>query len=192
MGLLNTDYIDLFLIHWPGKDKFIDTWKAFEKLYKEKRIRAIGVSNFFPYHLDALIAESEIMPMVNQIETHPYLMDYKTIEYCQKKGILVEAYSPLGGAGSGLLNDEVLKNIGEKHGKSSAQVTLRFLIQNGIRVLPKSVHADRQIQNIDVFDFTLSEKDIESIKSLNKQKRFGADPDTFFEIYVDIFSDKDK
>ncbi|MGI5849287.1 MAG: aldo/keto reductase [Christensenellales bacterium] len=179
LRLLNTDYIDLYLIHWPGKEKFVDTWKAFEKLYKDERVRAVGVSNFMPHHLDVLLDSCEIVPMVNQIEAHAYFMDYDTIEYCQRYSILVEAWSPLG-YGSGLLKEKALKDAGKAHGKTPAQVALRFLIQNGIRVLPKSVHADRQKQNFEIFDFALTEKEMDAIRSLNTKRRLGPNPDVFF------------
>jgi Aldo/keto reductases, related to diketogulonate reductase len=178
MDLLGTDYVDLYLVHWPGKDKFVDTWKAFEKLYKEKRIRAIGVSNFLPHHLDVLLPNCEILPMVNQIEAHPYYMDYKTIKYCQDKNIQMEAWAPLG-FGSNLLKEETMVRIAKAHGKTSAQVTLRFMIQNGIRVIPKSVHKERQQENLNVFDFELNEKEMQEIRALNTNKRLGDDPDTF-------------
>ncbi len=181
MKLLGTDYVDLYLVHWPGKDKFIDTWKAFEKLYKEGRIRAIGVSNFLPHHLDRLLAECEIAPMVNQIEMHPYFMDYKTLQYCQERSIQMEAWAPLG-FGSNLLKEETMNQIAKAHGKTPAQVSLRFLIQNGVRVIPKSVHEDRQKENLDVFDFVLSEDDMQAIRKLNTNKRLSEDPDTFFLI----------
>ena len=178
LELLDTDYIDLYLIHWPGKGRFVDTWKAFEKLYKEKRIRAIGVSNFLTHHLDELLPNCEITPMVNQIEAHPYYMDYKTIEYCQSKGILMEAWSPLG-FGSALLSEKTLVDIAQAHGKTTAQITLRFLIQTGIRVIPKSVNPDRQKQNLDVFDFELDTQEMDAIKKLNTNQRLGDDPDKF-------------
>jgi methylglyoxal/glyoxal reductase len=176
---LGTDYIDLYLVHWPGKDKFLDTWKAFEKLYKEKKVRAIGVSNFLIHHLDILLDNCEIPPMVNQLETHCYYMDYKTIEYCKKNSILVEAWAPLG-YGSDLLKEQVLIDIAKEAGKSSAQIALRFLIENGVRVIPKSVNSNRQKENIDILNFDLSEEQKESIKSLNKGHRLHEDPDKFF------------
>lgn len=175
---LKTDYLDLYLIHWPGKDQFVDTWKAFEKLYKDKRVRAIGVSNFMPHHLDVLLPSCEITPMVNQIEAHPYYMDYKTIEYCQSRSIQMEAWAPLG-FGSSLLKEQIMIDVAEAHGKTPAQVSLRFLIQNGVRVIPKSVHADRQKQNLDVFDFELTEDEMNAVRSLNTNERLGDDPDTF-------------
>ena len=179
LKLLETDYIDLYLVHWPGKDKFIDTWKAFEKLCKEGRIRAIGVSNFLPHHLDRLFAECEIAPMVNQIEMHAYFMDYNTIQYCQERSIQMEAWAPLG-FGSNLLKEETIGRIAKAHEKMPAQIALRFLIQNGIRVIPKSVHAERQKENLNVFDFVLSEEEMQEIRKLNTGKRLSEDPDTFF------------
>ncbi len=179
LKLLGTDYIDLYLVHWPGRDKFIDTWKAFEKLYKEGRIRAVGVSNFLPHHLNRLLAECEIAPMVNQIEMHPYFMDYDTIRYCQERSIRMEAWAPLG-YGSSLLKEETMVRVAGAHKKTPAQVSLRFLIQNGVRVIPKSVHEDRQRENLDVFDFILNEEEMQAIRKLNTNKRLSEDPDKFF------------
>ncbi len=179
LSQLETDYIDLYLVHWPGKDKFLDTWKAFEELYAGKKIRAIGVSNFMTHHLEVLLENCSVPPMVNQIEAHCYYMDYKTIEFCREHSILVEAWAPLG-YGSNMLKEKALEDIADAHGKTPAQVALRFLIQNGIRVLPKSVNAQRQKENFEIFDFELTDEQMESIRKINKGQRLHADPDTFF------------
>lgn len=179
LSLLETDYLDLYLVHWPGKDKFVDTWKAFEELYAAKKIRAIGVSNFMVHHLEELLENCTVQPMVNQIEAHCYYIDEKTIDFCKAHNILVEAWAPLG-YGSDMLGDKVLVDIAGAHGKTPAQIALRFLVQSGIRVIPKSVSADRQKENIELFDFELTDEHMERIRGLNKGQRLHADPDTFF------------
>jgi Aldo/keto reductases, related to diketogulonate reductase len=179
LKLLHTDYIDLYLIHWPGKDKFVETWKAFERLYQEKRVRAIGVSNFLVHHMQTLLDNCSIPPVSNQIETHVYFMDYATIDFCKKHNIQIEAWAPLG-YGSELLKEKILVEIGQKHHKTPAQVALKYLVQNGIRVIPKSVLPDRQAENFDLFDFELSGDEMKALQSLNRNARLHEDPDLFF------------
>ncbi|MFB5269804.1 aldo/keto reductase [Paenibacillus enshidis] len=173
---LGLDYLDLYLIHWPGKDKYKETWKALEKLYKDGRVRAIGVSNFHVHHLEDLLADAEIKPMVNQVELHPLLTQVELREYCKKQGIQIEAWSPL--AQGQLLDNAVLKEIADKHGKSTAQVILRWDLQNEIVTIPKSIKEHRIIENADVFDFELSAEDMDKINALNQNHRVGPDPDT--------------
>jgi diketogulonate reductase-like aldo/keto reductase len=173
---LGLDYLDLYLIHWPGKDKYKKTWKALEKLYKDGRVRAIGVSNFHVHHLEDLLADAEIKPMVNQVELHPLLTQVELREYCKKQGIQIEAWSPL--AQGQLLDNEVLKEIAAKHGKSTAQVILRWDLQNEIVTIPKSIKEHRIIENADVFDFELSAEDMDKINALNQNHRVGPDPGT--------------
>jgi diketogulonate reductase-like aldo/keto reductase len=177
---LGLDYIDLYLIHWPvpAKDKYIDTWRALEKLYVDGKVRAIGVSNFTPEYLDRVIDESIVVPAVNQIELHPHMTQNELRLYCEKHHIAVESYSPLGGAGSTLLDEPVLKTIGDRYGKSSAQVILRWHIQNGFIVIPKSVTPERIKQNIDIFDFKLNDGDMLAINALNTNTRVGSNPET--------------
>lgn len=177
---LNLDYIDLYLIHWPvpAADKYIDTWRAFEKLYSDGRVRAIGVSNFTPPHLDRLLAESAIVPAVNQIELHPRFNQSITRDFCNTLGIAVESWSPLGGKDSNLLDDPTLVAIGQKYDKTAAQVIIRWHLQHGLIVIPKSVHPDRIEQNFDVFNFELSGEDMTAIDALNTDTRVGADPET--------------
>ncbi|TLS38673.1 aldo/keto reductase [Pseudalkalibacillus caeni] len=174
---LQLDYVDLYLIHWPvpKKDKYKETWKAFEKLYKDGKVRAIGVSNFKEHHLEDLIADSEIKPMVNQVEYHPRLSQGSLHDYCKKHGIQLEAWSPL--MQGGLLDDQVLKEIADKHGKSTAQVILRWDLQNEVVTIPKSTKPHRIKENADVFDFELSSEEMEKINGLNQDKRVGPDPD---------------
>lgn len=176
---LGLDYVDMYLIHWPvpEHDKFVDTWKAFEKLYADGRIKAIGVSNFKPHHLQKLLAETEIVPVVNQIELHPRFTQKETREFCDAHDIRVESWSPIGGSKGDLLSSSLLVAVAEKYGKSPAQVVLRWHIQQGLIAIPKSVHEERIKQNIDVFDFELSEEDFAQIATLDTSSRQGPDPD---------------
>ncbi|MHA2962136.1 aldo/keto reductase [Priestia megaterium] len=177
LNKLGLEYLDLYLIHWPVEGKYKDTWKALEKLYKDGKIRAIGVSNFQVHHLEDLIAGAEVKPMVNQIEFHPLLTQTEVREYCKKQEIQVEAWSPL--AQGELLDNEVLTQIAEKHGKSTAQVILRWDLQNEVVTIPKSTKEHRIIQNADVFDFELNAEEVEKINALNQNHRVGPDPDNF-------------
>lgn len=177
MNKLGLDYLDLYLIHWPGKDKYVETWHALEKLYKEGRVRAIGVSNFHIHHLQTLMEQSDEKPVINQVELHPYLSQKELITFCQNEGIAVEAWSPLGRGR--LLNDSALVEIGKKYGKTAAQVTLRWHLQNEIIVIPKSVTPSRIKENAHIFDFELTTEEMEKIDSLNKNERTGKNPDEF-------------
>jgi len=173
---LGLDVIDLLLIHWPGKDKYIDTWRAFEKLYNDGRVRAIGVSNFQVHHLRKLAEAATITPMVNQVEFHPLLTQNELRAYCAEHGIQLEAWSPLM---QGNLDHPVLKEIGEKYGKSPAQVILRWDLQHGVVTIPKSVTPSRIAENGNIFDFVLSDEEVARIDALNENRRFGANPDEF-------------
>lgn len=177
MKKLGLDYLDLYLIHWPGKDKYVETWHALEKLYKDGRVRAIGVSNFHIHHLHTLMEQSDEKPVINQVELHPYLSQKELITFCQNEGIAVEAWSPLGRGW--LLNDPTLVEIGKKYGKTAAQVTLRWHLQNEVIVIPKSVTPSRIKENAEIFDFELTEEEMKKIDSLNKNERTGKDPDEF-------------
>lgn len=170
---LGTDYLDLYLIHWPANEKQfgqeaaalnLDTWRAFEDLYKAGKIKAIGVSNFMPNHLEALLAQAEIKPMVNQIEVHPGWPQTEAIRYCQRNGILVEAWAPLGEAAA--LSNPVLAKIAAKYDHTPAQVCLRWEVQQGILPLPKSVHKERMAENTKLFDFELTEDEMDIIGAL--------------------------
>lgn len=182
---LGLEYLDLYLIHWPVPAKFkndwqkknAETWKAFEELYKEGRIRAIGVSNFLPHHVEELKKTAEIMPMVNQIEYHPGLMQKEVADYSQKEGMLIEAYSPLG-TGK-MLGNETLKGIAEKYGKSVAQICIRWVLQNGVLPLPKSVTPSRIADNAQVFDFELAADDMAVIDAMVDPDGTTNDPDNF-------------
>ena len=177
---LGLEYLDLYLIHWPaigndGPEYNKETWRAFEKLYSEKRIRAIGVSNFKPHHLQALMEAAEVIPAVNQIEYHPGQMQHETVDFCRKYKILVEAWSPLG-TGRMLTNLQ-LKNIAGQYEKSVAQLCIRWCLQNNALPLPKSVTPSRIKENTDIFDFEISPEDMELINALPYIGGSGLDPD---------------
>ncbi|WP_227938089.1 aldo/keto reductase [Alkalihalobacillus deserti] len=174
---LGLDYLDLYLIHWPVAGKYKETWKALEKLYKDGRVKAIGVSNFHVHHLEDLLKDAEIKPMVNQVEYHPHLAQQELLAFCKNAGIQLEAWSPLK-RGELLTEDKILK-IAAKYNKSAAQVILRWDLQNEVVTIPKSVKEQRIIDNAAIFDFSLSTKDMEVISSLNKNERVGPDPDHF-------------
>lgn len=178
MERLGADYLDMYLIHWPTpkRDRYLDTWKAFIRLRDEGRIRSIGVSNFQPAHLDRIIGETGIVPVVNQVELHPDFAQRELVEVHAKHGIVTEAWSPLGQGGD-LLKNPVLVRIGEKHGKSSAQVVLRWHVQTGHMVIPKSVTPERIASNIDVFDFELSAEEMQAIDALDAGNRMGPHPE---------------
>ncbi|MFD2828869.1 aldo/keto reductase [Corticicoccus populi] len=174
---LNLDYLDLYLIHWPGKDKYTESWKALEALYKKDKVKAIGVSNFNLNHLEKLDSISSVKPAVNQIELHPRLTQKEVIAYCEINDIQIESWSPfMNGA---LLNNDVINKISEKYNKTAAQVIIKWNIQQGIVTIPKSMTPDRMKLNLDVFDFELSPEDIIALDSLNNNERSGPDPDDF-------------
>lgn len=175
---IGVDYLDLYLIHWPVEGKYKEAWKALEYLYKEGRVKAIGVSNFQVHHIQDLLADAEIKPVINQVELHPYLSQQKVREFCRENDIQVEAWSPLM-AGNGLLENEILKEIANKYNKTAAQVVLRWDLQSQIVTIPKSTNERRLTENIDIFDFNLSDDDMDKIDSLNKDLRVGPDPDNF-------------
>lgn len=177
---LGLEYLDLFLIHWPlpARGKYVDSYKAFEKLTADGRVKAIGVSNFLTDHLDHLIAETSVIPAVNQIELHPHLQQHAAREYHAEQGIATEAWSPLG-SGKGLLEVPAIVAVAQKHGRTPAQVVLRWHLQLGNVVIPKSVTPSRIKENIDVFDFSLDTEDLAAISALNEDRRLGPDPATF-------------
>lgn len=175
---LGTDYVDMYLIHWPTprRDRYMDTWKAFLKLREEGRIRSVGVSNFLPAHLERLIGESGVVPVVNQIELHPDFAQRELVAAHRKHGIVTESWSPLGQGGD-LLKHPVLVRIGERLGRSAAQVVLRWHVQSGFMVIPKSATPSRIASNIDVFGFELSADDMRAIDELDAGNRMGPHPD---------------
>jgi 2,5-diketo-D-gluconate reductase A len=177
---LGVDYLDLYLIHWPmpTRDRYLDTWRAFEHLHRDGRVRAIGVSNFLPEHLTRVMDAGDVVPAVNQIELHPYLPQAELRAFHAEHGIATEAWSPLG-QGKGLLDDPALTPIAAKHRKRPAQVVIRWHLQLGNVVIPKSVTPSRIAQNLDVFDFELDTDDLAAIAALDSGRRFGPDPATF-------------
>lgn len=174
---LGLEYLDLYLIHWPVEGKYKEAWKALETLYKEGRVRAIGVSNFQVHHLEDLMKEAEIKPMVNQVEYHPRLTQKEVQAFCREQGIQMEAWSPL--MQGQLLDNEVLAAIAAKYNKSVAQIILRWDLQNGVVTIPKSTKEHRIIENSQVFDFELTQEDMHQINELNQNHRVGPDPDNF-------------
>lgn len=174
---LGLEYLDLYLIHWPVKEKFKETWKALEKLYQDGWVKAIGVSNFQVHHLKDLIADAKVKPMVNQVEFHPYLTQKELLSYCKEENIQMEAWSPL--MQGEVVRVDVIKELAEKYGKTPAQIVLRWDLQHGVVTIPKSVKEHRIRENADVFDFELSPEDMDKLDALNKNHRFGPDPDNF-------------
>lgn len=180
LRLLGMDYVDLYLIHWPAPHQgmYSESWRALEKLYQTGRVRAIGVSNFKPHHLETLQENWEIVPAVNQIELHPRFQQIETRQYCEEHDIAVESYSPLQRSGD-LLREPVIQELADKYGKTSAQIILHWHVQEGMIVIPKNVTAERIRDSIDIFDFEMHEDDIELIRELNRDQRLLTDPDTF-------------
>ncbi|ADI27912.1 aldo/keto reductase [Geobacillus sp. C56-T3] len=174
---LGFDYVDLYLVHWPVKGKYKETYKALEKLYKDGYVRAIGVSNFQIHHLQDVMADCEIKPMVNQVEYHPRLTQKELLAFCRENGIQLEAWSPL--MRGEILSEPTIVDIGRKYGKTPAQVVLRWDLQHGVVTIPKSVTPARIKENADIFDFSLTDEEMKQIDALNLNKRVGPDPDNF-------------
>lgn len=177
LNKLGLEYLDLYLIHWPVEGKYKEAWRALETLYKEGRVKAIGVSNFQIHHLEELMKDATVKPMINQVELHPQLTQKELSAYCKDQGIQMEAWSPL--MQGQLLDHPVLQEIAHKHNKSVAQVILRWDLQNGIITIPKSTKEHRMIENADVFNFELSNEELAQIDALNQNLRVGPDPDNF-------------
>lgn len=177
MGL---DYVDLLLIHWPlpQRDEYISTWKTFERLQAEGKVRSIGVSNFKPAHLERLLAETDVVPAVNQIQLSPAITRIAEREFHTKLGIVTESYSPLGGSGGDLLSAPILVQLAEKYDKTPAQVVLRWHIQQGLVTIPKSGNPERMRENLDVFDFALDPLDLAEIAILDEGSGAGNDSDS--------------
>jgi 2,5-diketo-D-gluconate reductase A len=175
---LKLDYLDLYLIHWPAPKRgllYVDSWKAMEKLKNEGVIRSIGVCNFHTHHIDEILKVAEHVPVLNQVELHPWLTQEKVLEYDTSHKIVTQAWSPL--ARGKILEEPMLEALAKKHGKSVAQVVLRWHIQRGVAVIPKSNSKERIIENMNVFDFELSEEEIAAITALNTNFRTGVDPE---------------
>ncbi|GAF04116.1 aldo/keto reductase, partial [Saccharicrinis fermentans] len=177
MEKLALDVLDMYLIHWPVKGKYNETWRALENLYAEGRVRAIGVSNFLQHQLEDLISNANIVPMLNQIEFHPYLTQPGLVEYRKHNKIQVQAWAPL--MQGRIFEVEELKILAKKYGKSPVHIVIRWNLQKGILTIPKSVKKHRIGDNADVFDFELSQDDMLLIDDLNKNERLGPDPDNF-------------
>jgi 2,5-diketo-D-gluconate reductase A len=179
MQKLGLDVLDLFLIHWPLPmyDQYVETWKAFEELVASGRVKAIGVSNFTERHLQRLLDETGTVPALNQVELHPWFPQTALREFHAQHGIVTEAWSPIG-QGKGLLEEQVIADLAKEKGRSPAQVVLRWHVQNGLVAIPKSVNPERIKQNLDVFDFELSDEDMARIATLDSGKRLGPDPET--------------
>ncbi|WP_321333342.1 aldo/keto reductase [uncultured Bacteroides sp.] len=176
---LGTDYVDLYLVHWPVKETYKNVWKKMEEVYKSGKAKAIGVSNYQPHHLDDLLQIAEVIPAVDQIECYPYLSQEAVIAYCKGKGIYPEAWGPLGAGKTDILVNPIITGIATTHGKSAAQVILRWNLQRGVIVIPKSIHEARLVENLSVTDFTLTAKQMEEISKLDKNLRLGSHPDNF-------------
>lgn len=175
---LKMDYLDLYLIHWPkGHPRSTETWKALEKLYKDGRVRAIGVSNFLQHHLETLLPHCEVVPMVNQMEFHPRLVQQSLLDFCKEKGIVYEAWSPI--MKGEVLNIPLLQELARKYNKTAVQVTLRWDLQKGVITIPKSAKKERIISNADIFDFELTKEEMAQIDALDQGYRTGPDPDNF-------------
>lgn len=175
MKKLQLDIVDLYLIHWPMNGTRLETWKALEKLYQDGRVRAIGVSNFLVHHLEELADNSGIVPAVNQVEFHPFLLQKDLLDYDHEHGIRHEAWSPLTRAK--LWDDPAIDEIASKHGRSRAQVLLRWDLQHGVVTIPKSVHRERIEENAKLFDFELDDGDMKKLDGLDRGERIGPDPD---------------
>lgn len=199
------DYIDLFLIHWPGENMYVPTWKALVRMCEEGMIRSIGVSNFYPEHMETCAQETGVMPMVNQIEMHPYLMQYEVVDYCRQNGVFLVSWSPLSAGGQtrqdpktsalgntgkissgNVIEDPVICEIAKHHGKTPAQTVLRWHVQNGFGVVPKSSNPDRIRQNMELFDFELTSDEMQQINQLTKKQiRIGDDGRTYRFLLLD-------
>lgn len=174
---LGLDYVDLYLVHWPVKGKFVDTWRAMEAIYASGKVKAIGVSNFLQHHLEALLPTVNVKPMVNQVEHHPYLVQSNLKSFCDAHNVQYEAWSPL--MQGHIFEVPFLAELSQKYNRTIAQIVLRWNIQKGIVVIPKSIHPDRLAENFAIWDFELTADDMKSIDSLDQSKRFGPDPDLF-------------
>lgn len=177
LSRLGLEYLDLYLIHWPVPKLYMDTWKALVTLYKKKKVRAIGVSNFQIHHLKDVMREGTIKPMVNQVEYHPKLSQVELLHYCKQENIQLEAWSPL--MRGGLQHEPTLMKIAEKHDKTVSQIILRWDLQNDVITIPKTSKKERLLENANIFDFSLTDQEMNAIHALNENLRKGQDPDNF-------------
>ena len=175
---LGLDYLDLYLVHWPGIDtNYVDVYKALEKIYQDGRVRSIGVSNFHVHHLENLLKETSVVPVINQIEFHPHLTQEEVRAFCKEKGIQVEAWSPL--MNGSLLEESLIQQLASKYGKTPAQIVLRYDVQYGVVTIPKTMTPARMTENLTVFDFVLTEEEMAQLDALNDGLRCGPDPEKF-------------
>ena len=177
LGRLDMDYLDLYLIHWPVEGKYKETWKALEAIYKEGRVKAIGVSNFMQHHLEDVLNGANVVPMVNQMEFHPFLVQQGLIDFCTKNTIQYEAWSPM--MQGRIFEMQEFKELSEKYGKTAAQIVLRWDLQKGVVTIPKSSKKERIVANANIFDFHLEEEDVKLLDAMHRGQRFGPDPDNF-------------
>ncbi len=177
LNRLGVDYIDLYMFHWPVTDCFLKTWKIMEELYEEGLVKNLGLANCHQHHIEAILQNCKIRPVINQIEVHPLFTQKPLIAYCKSEGIQVEAYSPLAKNDDRLRHNKILGSIAEKYHKSKAQIIIRWHIDNGIIPVPRSMNAQRMIHNLDVFDFSLEANEITAIDSININSRLRYDPD---------------
>lgn len=174
---LGLDYLDLYLIHWPVRGKYVETWRAMETIYASGRVRAIGVSNFKQHHLEDVLASGDVVPAVNQMEFHPRLVQQELLDFCADKGIQYQSWSPL--MQGGIFELDAMAALATKYDRSAAQIVLRWNLQKGVITIPKSVRQERIIENAALFDFELSAEDVAAIDALDTGHRLGPDPDTF-------------
>jgi len=175
---LGLDYLDLYLVHWPGIDtNYVNVYKALEKVYQDGRVRSIGVSNFHVHHLEHLLKETSVVPVINQIEFHPHLTQEEVRAFCKEKGIQAEAWSPL--MNGSLLEESLIQQLASKYGKTPAQIVLRYDVQHGVVTIPKTMTPARMTENLTVFDFALTEEEMAQLDALNDGLRCGPDPEKF-------------
>lgn len=175
---LGLDYLDLYLIHWPGLDtNYIEAYKALEKIYQDGRVRSIGVSNFHVHHLEHLLKETTVIPVINQIEFHPHLTQEEVRNYCKEHRIQVEAWSPL--MNGSLLEEALIQQLASKYNKTPAQIVLRYDVQHGVVTIPKTMTPSRMTENLDVFDFALADEEMAQLDAMNDGLRCGPDPEKF-------------
>ena len=177
LALLGTDYVDLYLIHWPVRGRYKETWTVLEEIYRSGRARAIGVSNFLVHHLEDLLADAEVVPAVDQVEFHPRLLQPDLLKFCREHGVQMEAWSPL--MQGQIISEPRVQQLAAKYGRTPAQIVLRWDLQHGVVTIPKSVRAERIVENSQIFDFELAPEDVAALDALDENRRVGSHPDTF-------------
>ena len=177
LNQLGTDYVDLYLVHWPVPGRYQETWKVMEEIYESGRARAIGVSNFLVHHLEDILSSGQVVPAVNQVEFHPFLVQPELLSFCKSQNVQMEAWSPL--MKGQIVEVEIVKKLADKYEKTPAQIALRWDLQHEVVTIPKSERSERIEENADIFDFELSEDEMEMIDALDRGKRLGPDPDNF-------------